>query len=72
MCIWKQWKTAKNRIKSLIKLGMGKYNAYRNGHSSKSYARIANSGIMSTTVTNKRLAQKGLISPLEYYLKVHI
>lgn len=72
MCIWKQWKTARNRINSLIKLGMSPYNAYKNGHSSKVYARIAFSWVMTTTVTNKRLAQKGLISPLEHYLKVHV
>src|SRR5690606_24813814 len=28
-CIWKKWKTAKNRRKNLIKLGMNKHNAYQ-------------------------------------------
>ena len=68
MCIWHQWKKAKKRIKSLIQLGMNKYNAYKYGHSSKGTARIASSWVMATTVTNKRLAQKGLISPDSYYL----
>lgn len=69
MCIWHQWKTAKNRRKALIKLGMSDYNAYTNSHSSKGTARIALSWVMTTTVTNKRLALKGLISPDSYYLK---
>ena len=69
MCIWSQWKTAKKRIKSLRQLGMSKYHAYKNGHSSKGTARIARSWVMTTTVTNRLLAKKGLIHPDEYYLK---
>jgi group II intron reverse transcriptase/maturase len=72
MCIWKQWKKAKRRIKALIKLGMPPHNAYRYGQSSKGIARIASSWVMTTTVTNKRLAQRGLISPLDYYMKVNV
>lgn len=73
MCIWKQWKTGKKRVRSLIQLGMPPYKAYRNGHSSKGTARIASSLIMTTTVTNRTLAIKGLISPDEYYLKqIHV
>lgn len=63
MCIWHQWKTAKNRRRALIKLGMSEYNAYVNSHSSKGTARIASSWVMTTTVTNKILARKGLVSP---------
>lgn len=69
MCIWFQWKTTKNRRKALIKLGMSDYNAYVNSHSSKGTARIARSWVMTTTVTNKILARKGLVSPDSYYLE---
>lgn len=69
MCIWHQWKTAKNRRRALIKLGMSDYNAYVNSHSSKGTARIALSWVMTTTVTNKILALKGLVFPDSYYLK---
>ncbi|MEK4146206.1 group II intron maturase-specific domain-containing protein [Robertmurraya sp. FSL W8-0741] len=72
MCIWKKWKTAKNRKKNLIKLGMDKYNAYKNSHTSKGAARIANSWVLGTTITNKRLAQFGLISSQQHYIKVHV
>ena len=72
MCIWKQWKTGKKRVKALIKLGMPAWQAQRNGNTSKGIARVARSWIMSTTVTNKRLAQKGLVAPDEYYLEVHV
>ncbi|MGM0123795.1 hypothetical protein IGI37_001169 [Enterococcus sp. AZ194] len=72
ICIWKKWKTPKNRIKNLIKLGMKRYDAYKNGHTSKSHARIANSWIAKTTITNERLAKFGLISPDRHYQKVHV
>ncbi len=70
-CIWKKWKTAKNRRKNLIKLGMDKYNAYKYSHTSKGITRIAYSWILTTTITNKRLAKFGLISCTEHYNKVH-
>nr|WP_307345341.1 group II intron reverse transcriptase/maturase [Metabacillus malikii] len=71
MCIWKKWKTATNRRKNLIKLGMDKYSAYKNSHTSKGVTRIAYSWILTTTITNKRLAQFGLISCTKHYNKVH-
>lgn len=71
MCIWHKWKTAKNRRKNLIILGMDKYDAYKNSHTSKGPIRIAYSWVLTTTITNKRLARFGLVSSLEYYNKVH-
>ena len=70
-CIWKKWKTAKNRRKNLIKLGMNKYNAYKYSHTSKGAVRIAYSWVLTSTITNERLASFGLISSLEHYNKVH-
>src|SRR5699024_5669691 len=71
MCIWKKWKTAKNRRKNLIKLGMDRYNAYKYSHTSKGTTRTAYSWILTTTITNKRLARFGLISCVEHYNQVH-
>lgn len=70
-CIWKKWKTARNRRRNLIKLGMNKYNAYKYSHTSKGAVRIAYSWVLTTTITNKRLARFGLISCVEHYKKVH-
>lgn len=72
MCIWSKWKTAKNRRKNLIKLGMNKYDAYKYSHSSKGVVRIAYSWILTTTITNERLSRFGLISCIEHYNKVHV
>lgn len=71
-CIWKKWKTAKNRRKNLIKLGMNKYDAYKNSHTSKGAVRIAYSWVLTTTITNKRLSRFGLISCIDHYNKVHV
>jgi RNA-directed DNA polymerase len=71
MCIWKKWKTAKNRKKNLMTLGMNKYEAYKYSHTSKGTTRIAYSWVLTTTITNKRLAQFGLISCVQHYNKVH-
>lgn len=72
MCIWTKWKTAKSRRKNLIKLGMNKYDAYKNSHTSKGPIRIAYSWILTTTITNKRLSKFGLMSSVEHYNKVHV
>lgn len=72
MCIWKLWKTPKNRRKQLRKLGMSTNEAYKNSYSSKSYARIAYSWVLTTTITNERLARFGLLSASSYYQTKHV
>jgi len=53
MCIWKQWKKPKTKIKNLISLGINKYKAYEWGNTRKGYWRIAHSPILSKSLTNK-------------------
>lgn len=72
MCIWKQWKTPKTRRKNLIKLGMPPYEAYKNSYSSKGIARIAQSWVLTTTITNERLERFGLHFSVKQYQKVHV
>lgn len=72
MCIWKQWKTARNRRKNLIKLGMSRNDAYKNSYSSKGIARIAESWVLTTTITNERLERFGLQFSVKQYQKVHV
>ncbi|NLV50489.1 MAG: group II intron reverse transcriptase/maturase [Clostridiales bacterium] len=71
MYIWKQWKTPKTRIKNLKKLGMPGWQAYRNGNTRKGYWAVAGSGILTHTITNKRLAQAGYYSILDRYESLH-
>ena len=72
MYIWKQWKKPKTRVKNLMKLGMPDWQAYRNGNTRKGYWAIAGSGILTHTITNKRLAQAGYYSILDRYESLHL
>ena len=71
MYIWKQWKNPKTRVMNLIKLDMPQWQAYRNGNSRKGYWAVAGSGILTHTITNKRLAQAGYYSILDRYESLH-
>ena len=67
--IWKQWKIPSKRISALVKLGANIEQAKSIAFSRKSYWNT--SMFISIYITNKKLKQKGLVSPLEHYLKVH-
>lgn len=71
MYIWKQWKKPKTRVMNLIKLGMPQWQAHRNGNSRKGYWAVAGSGILTHTITNKRLARAGYYSILDRYESLH-
>jgi group II intron reverse transcriptase/maturase len=71
MYIWKQWKKPKTRVQNLKKLGMPDWQAYRNGNTRKGYWAVAGSGILTHTITNKRLAQAGYYSILNRYESLH-
>ena len=71
MYIWKQWKKPRTRVNNLIKLGMEPWKAYRNGNTRKGYWAVAGSGILTTTITNKRLAQAGYFDISAKYKSLH-
>lgn len=70
--IWKQWKIPKHRNECLLKLGIGKNKAKRTAYGRASYWHNSKSIVLHVAISNKRLKQKGLVLPLEYYQKVHI
>jgi group II intron reverse transcriptase/maturase len=71
MVIWKQWKKNRTRFRNLIKLGIAKYKAWEFANTRKGYWHIANSPILSTSITNDRLLQAGYIFLSGYYRKVN-
>ena len=71
MYIWKQWKKPRTRVKNLMKLGMEDWKAYRNGNTRKGFWAVAGSGILITTITNKRLAQAGYFDIARKYKSLH-
>ncbi len=66
ICIWKHWKTPQNRAKNLIRLGVPKWAAWRTAYA-KGYARVCRASDVNQAISNKRLAQFGLVSMLDYY-----
>ena len=69
MCIWKHWKTAQNRAKNLMKLGINRYAAWRTAYAGARIAYVCNRGAVNVAINNKRLASYGLTSMLDYYTK---
>lgn len=72
MVIWKQWKRIRTKLANLVKLGVNKSKAWEWANTRKGYWHIANSFILSTTLTNDRLRQAGYVFLLEYYQKVRV
>lgn len=71
MCIWKYWKKAMTKYKALKKLGISEYNSYMVANTRRGYYWVAGSAVLHMAISNKRLKQKGLVFPLDHYLKVH-
>ena len=67
--IWKQWKVASKRIPSLVKLGANIDQARALAYTRKSYWNT--SMFLNIYITNRSLEKKGLVSPLDHYLRVH-
>ena len=67
MCIWKHWKTPQNRAKNLMKLDVPQWAAYKIAYCGDRYARLAHNGWVHKAISNKRLADFGLISMSDYY-----
>jgi group II intron reverse transcriptase/maturase len=71
MYIWKQWKRNSARFEELKKLGVSKGQAWQWANTRKGYWRIAGSWILSTTLTNERLANLGMVNISRKYDVLH-
>jgi len=71
-CIWHHWKKPNKRMRSLIRLGKDPGQAYAWSRTSLGGWATACSPILRTTITKSRLTRKGLLSLVDYYLKVRI
>ena len=69
--IWKQWKVPSARIRNLMKLGIPKYYAYKWGYV-KAYWNVAGSPILTSSITNERLARAGYYSLSDRYESLHL
>jgi RNA-directed DNA polymerase len=69
-CIWTDWKKPERKRKNLIRLGINPEQAYSWSRTRMGGWAVAQSPILVTTITLKRLLKRGYESLLDYYLKV--
>ena len=67
--IWKQWKVPNKQIPSLVKLRINEEEAKGLTFCRRGYQFIAHSCVVHRAISNSRLKRRGLLDPLEYYLK---
>jgi len=68
-CIWHDWKKPERKRKNLIKLGVPKGQAYAWSRTRMGGWAVAQSPMLLTTITLKRLEKRGYLSMLNYYLQ---
>lgn len=66
--IWKQWKISSKKI-SLVKLGINEEEAKGLTYCRRGYQFTSHSYVIQRAISNSRLKKRGLLDPLEYYLK---
>jgi group II intron reverse transcriptase/maturase len=66
-CIWHDWKKPERKRKNLIRLGVGYGQAYSWSRTRMGGWAVAQSPILGTTITIKRLKMRGYLSLVEYY-----
>ena len=71
MCYWKQWSRCRTRVGHLIRLGAPKKHAIMCGLSRKAYWRLARTLGTQSGMTDRWLAEQGLLSVRELWIAVH-
>jgi hypothetical protein len=71
MYIWKQWKRVRTRFSRLKGLGVSEEQAWQWSNTRKGYWRISVSWVLSTTLTNERLANLGFENFSKRYEALH-
>ncbi len=71
MCYWKQWRYVRTKVRNLLKLGTYKREAILTSLSRKGPWHCARTMETQAGMTNKLLAEKGLISIKEQWSKIH-
>lgn len=62
MCLWKNWKKPRTKVRNLIRLGIPDWKAYEWGNTRKGYWRISNSPILDRALNNSYWSRQGLKS----------
>ena len=72
MCIWKQWKLPRTRLRNLKKLGVPDWAAYPAANSRRGYWFVSNTGAVKTALTKERLIRSGFYDLAVAYQSMHV
>lgn len=70
-CYWKQWKTIRNRIANLLKLGISRRDAILNGITSHGYWHMSKTPVINNALSNDWLTDQGLLSLAKLWANIH-
>jgi len=70
-CYWKQWKTISNRIRNLMKLGIGRRNAILHGVSGKGCWVMSKTPVINEALSSDWLSNRGLLSLKTLWIHIH-
>ncbi len=71
MCYWKQWRLPKTKVRNLLKLGTNVKQAVYTALSRKSYWHLSKTMATQSGMTNKWLAEQGLVSIKKLWSRIH-
>lgn len=72
MCIWKQWKKPKTKVRNLIKMGVPEDLAYQAGNSRRGHWFTTHTLAVNMAMTKERLINSGLYDLATAYQSVHV
>ena len=72
MCIWKQWKKPKTRVKNLRKMGVPEDLAWQAGNSRRGYWFTTHTVAVNLAMTKERLINSGFYDLAAAYQSVHV
>lgn len=69
-CYWKQWKTIRNRIRNLMKLGAKRVDAILCGVTSRGYWRMSRNPTINNALSNGYLEEQGILSLAKLWVAI--
>ena len=72
MCIWKQWKKPKTKVRNLIKMGVPEDLAWQAGNSRRGYWFTTRTVAVNLAMTKERLINSGFYDLALAYQSVHV
>lgn len=72
MCIWKQWKRPRTKMRNLLKLGVPKELAFMTANSRRGYWFVSKTVAVNIALTKERLINNGFYDLANAYQSVHV